>query len=179
MLMKRIYCVIGLLAVFGSAGAQQVQAVSRVDLNRYTGTWFEIARLPNKFQTQCVANVSAEYVQRADGQLDVINRCLKADGMTEAAVGRARIADTLSNAKLKVRFAPAWLSWLPSVWADYWVIDLASDYTTAAIGEASHQYLWILARNRSLPEAQYQEIIQRLAKQGYDTAALVKTRQQP
>lgn len=179
MLMKRIYCALALLAVLGTAGAQQVQAVPSVDLSRYRGTWFEIARLPNKFQAQCVANVSAEYVPRADGQLDVINRCLKTDGTTEAAVGRARIADTLSNAKLKVRFAPAWLSWLPSVWADYWVIDLAADYTTAAVGEASHQYLWILARHRSLPDTQYQEIVQRLAKQGYDTAALVKTRQQP
>jgi apolipoprotein D and lipocalin family protein len=175
----RLLNAIALLVAFNSAGAQEVQAVARVDLVRYSGTWFEIARLPNKFQAQCVANVSAVYVPRSDGQIEVINRCLKADGSTEAATGRGRIVDALSNAKLKVRFAPAWLSWLPSVWGDYWVLDLASDYSYAAVGEPGHKYLWILARNHNLSEGQYQEIVQRLAKQGYDTAGLVKTRHQP
>lgn len=171
--------VVALWAMSCAAAAQQVQPVARVDLVRYSGSWFEIARLPNRFQTQCVANVSAEYVQRDDGQIDVINRCLKADGASDAATGRAQIVDATSNAKLKVRFAPIWLSWLPSVWGDYWVLDLAPDYSTAAVGEPGHKYLWILARKRTMPDAQYQEIVQRLAKQGYDTAALVKTRQQP
>ncbi len=170
---------VALLALTCAAGAQQVQPVARVDLVRYSGSWFEIARLPNRFQTQCVANVSAEYVQRDDGQIDVINRCLKADGSSDSAIGRAQIVDAASNAKLKVRFAPVWLSWLPSVWGDYWVLDLATDYSTAAVGEPSHKYLWILSRKRTMTDTQYQEIVQRLAKQGYDTAALVKTRQQP
>lgn len=179
MSLARLLCSVALLVVTCAAGAQQVQPVARVDLVRYSGNWFEIARLPNRFQTQCVANVSAEYVQRDDGQIDVINRCLKADGSSDAATGRAQIVDATSNAKLKVRFAPIWLSWLPSVWGDYWVLDLAPDYSYAAVGEANHKYLWILARKRTMTDAQYQEIVQRLAKQGYDTSALVKTRHQP
>lgn len=179
MRVSRFLLLVIMSAMATLAGAQQVQVVPRVDLQRYSGTWFEIARLPNKFQKQCVANVSADYVQRGDGQIDVINRCLNADGLSEAAIGRARIVDPLSNAKLKVRFAPAWLAWLPSVWGDYWVLDLAADYAYVAVGEPSHQYLWILARKRSMPEHQYQEVLQRLAQQGYDTSALVKTRQSP
>lgn len=168
-----------LLALCIRVQAEPVQAVPRVDLSRYSGTWFEIARLPNKFQTQCAASVSAEYLMRNDGQIDVINRCVKTNGELDAATGRAQIMDAASNAKLKVRFAPAWLSWLPAVWGDYWILDLAADYSYAVVGDPGRKYLWILARNRSLPESVYQDLLQRIAKQGYDTTALVKTRQQP
>src|SRR5690349_20437318 len=87
-----------------------VRTVPSVDLDRYLGDWFEIARFPNRFQRQCVGDVRATYARRTDGRLDVVNRCKTADGQTEAR-GIARVVDQQTRAKLKVRFAPAWLSW--------------------------------------------------------------------
>ena len=111
-----------------------VRTVPFVDLDRYAGDWFEIARFPNRFQRQCVGDVRASYARRPDGRLDVVNRCRTADGQTEAR-GVARIVDERTFARLKVRFAPAWLSWLPLVWGDYWIIGLAADYSWAVVGD--------------------------------------------
>jgi lipocalin/uncharacterized protein YbjT (DUF2867 family)/ligand-binding SRPBCC domain-containing protein len=121
-----------------------VRTVPFVDLDRYAGDWFEIARFPNRFQRQCLGDVRASYVRLADGRLDVVNRCRTADGQTEAR-GVARIVDERTFARLKVRFAPAWLSFLPLVWGDYWIIGLAPDYSWAVVGDPGRDYLWILA----------------------------------
>ena len=129
-----------------------VRTVPLVDLDRYAGDWFEIARFPNRFQRQCVGDVRASYARRPDGRLDVVNRCRTADGQTEAR-GVARIADTQTFARLKVRFAPAWLSFLPPVWGDYWIIGLAPDYSWAVVGDPGREYLWILARVPNLDAA--------------------------
>ena len=177
MMTKCLMVVMSFLA--GPVLGQTVQTVPQVDLQRYVGIWYEIARLPNKFQAQCAGDVTAEYVQRTDGAIDVINRCQKADGSIDQAIGKAKVVDARSNAKLKVRFAPAWLSWLPMVWGDYWVLDLASDYSLAAVGEPGRDYLWVLSRTPAVPEANYQALLGRLQAQGFDTARLVKTRQAP
>jgi apolipoprotein D and lipocalin family protein len=126
-----------------------VRTVPSVDLDRYAGDWFEIARYPNRFQRQCVGDVRANYARRPDGRVDVVNRCRTADGETEAR-GVARIVDERTFAKLKVRFAPAWLSFLPVVWGDYWIIGLAADYSWAVVGDPDREYLWILARSAHL-----------------------------
>jgi apolipoprotein D and lipocalin family protein len=131
---------------------QPVHAVPFVDLDRYAGDWFEIARLPNRFQRQCVGDVRATYARRPDGRVDVVNRCRTAEGVTEAR-GVARIADERTFAKLKVRFAPEWLSWLPMVWGNYWIIGLAPDYSWAVVGDPDRDYLWILARAPVLDDA--------------------------
>ncbi|MDY7546064.1 lipocalin family protein [Glaciimonas sp. CA11.2] len=160
--------------------AQNVVAVPSIDLNRYAGKWYEIARFPNRFQKSCAGNVTAEYRTRVDGRIDVINRCQKNDGSVDEAIGVARLADSsgsATNSKLKVRFAPAWLSWLPFVWGDYWVLDLAPDYSYAVVGEPGRNYLWILSRSPSLPESSYQAAIQKVARQGFDVSQLVKTKQ--
>jgi lipocalin/uncharacterized protein YbjT (DUF2867 family)/ligand-binding SRPBCC domain-containing protein len=123
-----------------------VRTVGFVDLDRYAGDWFEIARFPNRFQRQCLGDVRASYARRPDGRLDVVNRCRTADGPTEAR-GVARIVDDQTFARLKVRFAPGWLSFLPLVWGDYWVVGLAPDYSWAVVGDPGRDYLWILARS--------------------------------
>jgi len=151
--------------------------VKHVDLKLYVGTWYEIARFPNRFQKDCVANVSANYAERGDGQIDVVNRCDEAGGEKDEASGRARVADPATNAKLEVRFAPDWLAWLPFVWANYWIIDLAEDYSYVAVGEPSREHLWILARKPTMDEATYEALVNRLTAQGFDTAKLVRTRQ--
>lgn len=129
-----------------------VRTVASVDLDRYAGDWFEIARFPNRFQRQCTGDVRASYSRRPDGLIDVVNRCRTTDGETEAR-GVARIVDDRTFAKLKVRFAPAWLSWLPVVWGDYWIIGLAPDYSWAVVGDPGRDYLWILARAPQLDDA--------------------------
>ena len=119
-----------------------VRTVPAVNLDRYAGEWFEVARFPNRFQDQCTGEVRATYARRTDGRIDVTNRCRTAEGVDDAK-GVARVIDTQTSAKLKVRFAPAYLSWLPSVWGDYWIIGLADDYGWAVVGSPDRKYLWI------------------------------------
>jgi apolipoprotein D and lipocalin family protein len=151
-----------------------VRTVPFVDLDRYAGDWFEIARFPNRFQRQCVGDVRASYARRSDGRLDVVNRCRTADGHTDAR-GVARIVDEQTFARLKVRFAPAWLSVLPLVWGDYWIIGLASDYSWAVVGDPGRDYLWILARAPHLDEESAAAARAAARASGYDVERLVQT----
>jgi apolipoprotein D and lipocalin family protein len=178
--MKKILVLTALVfaGLSNAAWSQEVRTVASVDLTRYVGTWYEIARFPNRFQKDCVANVTAQYGKRADGDIDVTNSCKEADGKTEVAVGRARVEDPKTNAKLKVSFAPDWLNWVPFIWADYWVIDLAQDYSLVAVGGPSRDYLWVLSRTPSIADADYEALVNRVTAQGFDTAKLVKTVQE-
>jgi apolipoprotein D and lipocalin family protein len=153
------------------------QTVAAVDLKRYVGKWYEIARFPNKFQKHCVGNTTATYSAKASGRLEVVNQCLKQDGTDDIAKGEARIVDTRTNAKLKVRFAPKALSFLSFVWGDYWVLELGPDYEYAAVGDPKREYLWILSRKPEMDAAQYQNILRRLESKGFDPARLQKTSQ--
>jgi len=157
-----------------AAGAQELKTVASVDLDRYVGRWYEIARLPNRFQDDCAGEVTATYAQQPDGKLSVVNACRKADGSMMSATGAAR---KVGDAKLKVRFAPAWMSWLPMVWGDYWVIDLTDDYSWAVVGDQGLEYFWILSRTPEMEEGVFQGIVQRAEKQGYDLAAMTRTKQ--
>ena len=155
-----------------------IQAVAKVDLNRYVGKWFEIALLPNRFQAMCVADTTADYASLSDGNIQVTNRCRNADGNIEEAIGVATNdrGDT-SNAKLKVRFAPWWLGFLPQVWGDYWVIELDADYRYSVVSEPGRKFLWILSRTPTMNDVVYQDIVMRLQAKGYDTARLSRTPQ--
>ncbi len=157
---------------------KELQVVPSVDFSKYAGTWYEIARLPNRFQEKCACNVTATYTLREDGEITVVNRCVTDDRDTIAAEGRARRAgEDKPNTKLKVRFAPAFLSFLPFVWGNYWIIDLAPDYSYAVIGEPRREYLWILARTPAMEEATFQKILEGVARQGYDLKELIRTKQ--
>jgi apolipoprotein D and lipocalin family protein len=153
-----------------------VRTVASVDLNRYAGDWFEIARYPNRFQKQCVGDVRASYARRSDGYIDVVNRCRTAGGETEAQ-GVARVVDTRTFAKLEVRFAPAWLSFLPIVWGDYWIVGLAADYSWAVVGSPDRNYLWILGRTPHLPDASMAAARTAARDNGFDVDRLVPTAQ--
>jgi lipocalin/uncharacterized protein YbjT (DUF2867 family)/ligand-binding SRPBCC domain-containing protein len=153
-----------------------VRTVSLVDLDRYAGDWFEIARFPNRFQRQCLGDVRASYTRRPDRRLDVVNRCRTADGQTEAH-GVARIVDTQTFARLEVRFAPGWLSWLPMVWGDYWIIGLAPDYSWAVVGDPGRNYLWILARTPHLNDVSVAAARAAAGDNGFDIGRLVLTPQ--
>lgn len=154
-----------------------LQAIPNLDLQRYVGRWYEIARYPNRFQRRCVANTSAEYTANADGTVRVLNSCQTASGESIQAEGLARRVGAADSATLEVRFAPAWLSFIPAVWGDYWVINLDSEYQLAAVSEPGRDYLWILSRTPTVAPERYADLLQRLRQVGLDPARLVLTPQ--
>lgn len=160
-----------------SAPPEPLQTIARLDVGRYLGTWYEIAKYPNRFQRQCVADTSALYRLRDDGQLDVINRCRQANGQVAEAVGRARQDGPADLPKLEVRFAPAWLSWLPMVWGNYWVIDLDADYQLVAVSEPEREFLWVLSRTPTVDTVAYQALLGRLQAKGFVVSRMERTAQ--
>jgi apolipoprotein D and lipocalin family protein len=153
--------------------------IAALDLPRYEGTWYEIAKFPNRFQKRCVADTQAHYSRQNDGTVRVLNRCRVDSGAVDEAVGTARQLGGPDSPRLKVRFAPAWLSWLPLVWGDYWVVDLDPDYQLSAVSEPRREYLWILSRTPRVEPERYEALLQRLAAQGLDITRLERTPQQP
>jgi apolipoprotein D and lipocalin family protein len=154
-----------------------VATIAALDVPRYMGTWYEIAKFPNRFQAKCVANTRAQYLAQTDGSLQVLNSCTTADGSTIDALGKAIQVGAATSPKLQVRFAPAWLSWLPMVWGDYWVIDLDADYQLAAVSDAKREYLWVLSRTPQVNAKAYDALLDRLKAQHFDVKKLEPTPQ--
>jgi apolipoprotein D and lipocalin family protein len=141
-------------------------SVSAVDLNRYLGTWYEIYRLPNRFEgTDCVT-VSAQYALKDDGNVSVLNTCLKKDG-PKVANGIAKVVPGSNNSKLKVSF-------FRPFYGDYWVIDLAEDYSWVLVGEPAGKYFWILARQKQLDPKLEEALLAKAEKLGYQRKDLIK-----
>jgi len=148
-----------------------MEVVPKVDLQRYLGTWYEIAAIPQRFQKGCTASV-AEYSLRPDGDIKVLNSCRKGtvDGELSSAEGKAWVVDPATNARLKVSFF-----WPFS--GDYWIIELGQDYEYAVVGHPNRKYLWVLSRTPVLDETLYQGILQRMTALGYDLSTVVRTPQ--
>jgi apolipoprotein D and lipocalin family protein len=160
-----------LLCTAGAAHSadRPLETVPSVDLNRYAGRWYEIARFPNRFQKSCAGDVSATYTLRGDGRIRVVNECRKADGGMKSASGTAKVDDQVSRSKLKVTFF-----W--PFYGKYWIIALGQDYEYAVVSEPGREYLWILSRTPRMEEARYRELVARLATQGFDTSRIIRTR---
>lgn len=149
--------------------SQELTSVPSVDLNKYTGTWFEIAAYPQRFQEGCHCT-TAEYTLSEKGFVIVENRCNKGsvDGPESYIKGKAFVVKKTGNAKLKVQF----------FWpfkGKYWIIDLADDYSYAVVGHPNRKYLWILSRTPQLDEVTYSRILDGIAKKGYDLSKIKKT----
>lgn len=160
------------------APATALPVVAPVDLQRYAGTWYEQARLPNRFQRDCTGQVSATYEVLPDGRVGVTNRCAKADGSTELAQGVARLVPVEGQpgaGRLEVSFAPRWLSWLPMVWGDYWIMQLDADYQVALVGTPDRKFLWVLSRAPQIDAARVQALMDYARNTGFDTATVVRT----
>ncbi|WP_309753012.1 lipocalin family protein [Novosphingobium sp.] len=145
------------------------QPAKPVELSRYLGRWYEVARYERGFQKDC-DGVSADYALRDDGMIAVINTCRKPDGAIKQAKGKAKVVDTATGAKLKVSF-------FGPFYGDYWVLDHADDYSWAIVGEGSGRYLWLLSRDASPGQARIDAMIARAGAMGYDTAMLRITKQ--
>lgn len=152
------------------------QTVPYVDIARYMGKWYEIARIPNSFQKSCRSEITATYQLLANGQIQGVNTCRKANGQLFDLVVKGTVQDK-SNAKIVFKITSSWLRWIPMLSADYWVVDLASDYRYAAVSTANHQYVWLLARQPQLSAADYQLLLERLAGQGFDVSKIIKNKQ--
>jgi len=145
-----------------------LHTVAQVDLSRYLGRWYEIARLPNSFQKKCLKS-RADYSLRDDGDIAVLNSCQdKQDGSLRQSKGRAWVVDPATNARLKVSF----------FWpfrGDYWIIELGNQYEYAVVGTPNRRYFWILSRSETMDSTLYEAILQRAGQQGFDTGAVVKS----
>jgi len=159
------------------ASLPAVTTIGSLDVARYMGTWYEIAKFPNRFQTKCAANTRAQYLAQTDGSVQVLNSCTTAEGSSTTALGRAQQMGGTHSPKLQVRFAPEWLSWLPLVWGDYWVIDLDANYQLAAVSDAKREYLWVLSRTPQLNSQAYEALLERLKAQHFDVQKLDRTPQ--
>jgi apolipoprotein D and lipocalin family protein len=165
------------VAIALSAQTRPLRVVPVVDYERYAGTWYEIARLPNSFEKKCVGDITATYTVRQDGRIDVKNRCRVANGAFSDAVGIARRVDGQPPSVLKVRFAPAFLSFIPLVWGDYQIIELADDYSHVIVGSPDREYLWILSRTPRMDDTLYRSLLKAAESQGFGTTGMVKVEQ--
>jgi apolipoprotein D and lipocalin family protein len=168
---------LGSSQVMAQQSDQTVKTISALDVPRYLGTWYEIAKFPNWFQKNCVSNTKAVYTARPDGNLRVLNSCKTAGGETSEAEGLARQIGAKDSPRLEVRFAPEWLSFLPLVWGDYWVIDLDPQYQVAAVSDPRREYLWVLSRSPQIDPKVYADLLQRLKQQQFDIQKLELTTQ--
>jgi apolipoprotein D and lipocalin family protein len=147
-----------------------------VDLSRYAGTWYEIARLPMWFQRHCVDS-KAMYSSRPDGAVGVHNECVTDTGKVEQAEGVATVVDARTNAKLTVVF-DNWFAQLfgSSRDGNYWILDLDPEYRTAMVGTPDRRFLWILSRTPQLDEATYRRLVERARQFGYPVTDLIRAR---
>lgn len=167
------------IALTTATAAPPVESVQQVDVQRYAGMWYEVARAPNSFQAKCEGDVTATYRPLADGSIKVINRCRQGDDRWAVSVGKAQAPKgDSSGAKLKVSFLPNWLQWVPGTKADYWVVLLDPEYRFAVVSEPTREYMWILSRTPAMDPRTYDQIVDRLREQGYAVDNLIPTAQQ-
>ncbi|HSV58800.1 MAG TPA: lipocalin family protein [Variovorax sp.] len=155
-----------------------LQVVAPVDLKRYAGLWHEQARLPNRFEGTCVGPVTAHYTLLPEGTVEVRNRCQREDGRTEEVLGIARVVPVTGlpgAGRLKVRFLPGWLGWLPFAWGDYWILKLDRDYQVALVGTPDRNYLWVLSRSSQLDEASIDAELEYARTLGFEVDKVVRT----
>jgi apolipoprotein D and lipocalin family protein len=148
--------------------AQELKTVAKIDLKKYSGTWYEIASFPQRFQKGCECT-TAQYTLTNKDYVLVENRC-KRNGKVSYIKGKAFIDKDTGNTKLKVQF----------FWpfkAKYWIIDLAEDYSYAVVSHPNKKYLWILSRTPKLEGEIYERIILRLKEKGFDLSKLIVTKQ--
>lgn len=148
--------------------------VASIDLPRYLGTWFEIARLPMRHEPADFTDITAHYSLQDDGGIRVRNRALNGKGEREESIGEASAVDT-GNSKLEVTFLPEGLRWIPFTKGDYWVLKIDPDYTTALVGSPDRKYLWLLSRQPHLDEATTQAYLAHARQQGFDLDDLIQT----
>ncbi|QQS37302.1 MAG: lipocalin family protein [Ignavibacteriales bacterium] len=150
-----------------------VQTVKYVDLKKYVGLWYEISKIPNRFQKQCISNATAKYILDEDGDIKVVNSCVDDENEMDIAEGVAKVVDKKSNAKLEVSFV-SFLGIRP-FWGDYWIIGLDDNYNWAVVGTPDRKYGWVLSRTPELADEILLHINNILKENGYKPESFVKS----
>lgn len=156
---------------------EPLKAVEKVELDKYLGSWYEVARKPLSFQKKCDRDVTATYTLNENGNIRVDNRCFTKDGEEASSIGEAFVQNEPHNSKLKVSFLPEVIRWLPIGRGDYWVLKLDEDYQTVLIGEPKREYMWVLSRNPHPDETVVTEYLNYAKSVGYDLGDLIRTKQ--
>jgi apolipoprotein D and lipocalin family protein len=152
-----------------------VTAVPSVDLRRYLGRWYEICRLPLKWEDETATDITANYSLNEAGNIRVDNRCFDAKGKPSQAIGEAVPVDG-ANSRLKVTFLPEYVRWLPFGRGDYWILKLDPEYRTALVGSPDRKYLWLLSRAPSVEEGVLQDYLGAALSQGFRLSRLITPR---
>lgn len=153
-----------------------VQSVREFDLARYSGLWYEVGRLPLKWEDAAARDITAEYTVADDGSVRVDNRCYDEDGTPTQSVGRATVVEG-RTAQLEVTFLPAALRWIPFTKGDYWVLKLDPDYQAALVGTPDHSNLWLLSRTPRLEPLVTDEYLAEARAQGFDLSEWITPEQ--
>ncbi|MFN8788066.1 MAG: lipocalin family protein [Neisseriaceae bacterium] len=168
---------ISCLAIIMNTGisyASDIQPINDFNISKYLGKWYEVARLPNRFENKCIAPITANYSVDPDNnnKIIIVNQCNTEDNQIDTATGVATFVESSNIGKLKVTFLPKWLRWLPFGYGDYWILN--TDYSEiAVVGSPDREYLWILARTEKI-SLNLQEGAVLLAKnRGFDTTKLI------
>ena len=159
------------------AQKQSLPTVEKVELDRYLGIWYEVARKPLYFQNKCDRDVTATYTLNENGNIVVDNRCIKKDGEQTQSGGEAFVQNPPQNTKLKVSFLPDFIRWIPVGRGDYWVLKLDENYQTVLVGEPKRKYMWILSLDPQLDKNVVNEYLQYAQSVGYDLSDVIHTKQ--
>ena len=156
--------------------SDEVITVEHVELPRYLGTWYEIARKPMWAEDREARDVTATYELMDNGRVRVLNSCLNDEGEVEHSEGEALPLDT-TNAKLSVSFMPKALRWVPFTQGNYWIMRLEPGYNIALVGTPNRKYLWLLARDAQLDESTVRDWLHYAAEDGFDISDIIRPSQ--
>ncbi len=166
-----------LIFMFAVACLAEPTPIPYVDLNRYQGDWYEIARIPASFQKECFSGTMAQYELANDGTVNVTNSCDRKGGFRKIARGQARVISTDINSKLEVTFVSFLGKWVYLFGGDYWILYLDDNYQHVIVGHPKRTYGWILSRSSVIDKQTLQHLETRLRQQGYNTCQFLTTRQ--
>ena len=164
-------------ATLAYAQTKPLQTVDKVQLDRYLGVWYEIARKPMYFENKCNRDVTATYTLNENGNVSVTNRCLSKDGQLQQSIGEAFVQNAPFNTKLKVSFLPEAIRWLSVARGDYWILKIDDDYQTVLVGEPRRKYMWVLSRSAQPDQAVVNEYLEYAKSVGYNLTDLIHTKQ--
>ncbi len=164
-------------ATLAYAQTKPLQTVDKVQLDRYLGVWYEIARKPMYFKNKCSRDITATYTLNENGNVSVTNRCLSKDGQLQQSIGEAFVQNAPFNTKLKVSFLPEAIRWLSVARGDYWILKIDDDYQTVLIGEPRRKYMWVLSRSAQPDQAVVNEYLEYAKSVGYNLTDLIHTKQ--
>lgn len=155
---------------------REPHSVEQLDMQRYLGLWYELGRLPLRFEDDSATDVTAEYSLNDDGTVQVDNRCFDEDGEPTQALGQG-IPDEQHAGRLEVTFLPEGLRWIPFTKADYWVLKVDEGYRYALVGTPDHRHLWLLGREPRIDRATRDEYLAEARSQGYDLETWIEPEQ--